>query len=158
MANQNTLYLGQWNVICSSCMIEKDITNFYLHSNGKPRKQCKECRNQSNRKWVNEHKDQVKLYIKDKEKLLEATRQWRKRNLAYDAQRQRERTARKIKATPLWANKEKIQEIYNNCPKGYHVDHIVPLKGKNVSGFHVEHNLQYLPAKENLSKRNSFYD
>ena len=55
-------------------MIEKDNTNFYLHSNGKPRKQCKECRNQTNRKWVNEHKEQVKLYVKDKEKLLKATK------------------------------------------------------------------------------------
>ena len=42
------------------------------------------------------------------------------------------RQANKIKATPKWANLEKIKEIYLNCPSGYHVDHITPLTNKNV--------------------------
>ena len=58
--------------------------------------------------------------------------------------------------TPKWADSRKIREIYNNCPDGYHVDHIVPLCGANVSGLHVEYNLQYLTAKDNIAKSNRF--
>lgn len=58
--------------------------------------------------------------------------------------------------TPSWANLSAIKDIYDNCPAGYHVDHIIPLQGINVSGLHVENNLQYLLAKDNLVKTNKF--
>ena len=64
------------------------------------------------------------------------------------------RRANVLQATPKWANLEKIREFYLNCPKGYHVDHIVPLKGKDVCGLHIETNLQYLPALQNIKKGN----
>lgn len=49
------------------------------------------------------------------------------------------------------ANKEKIKQIYENCPVGYEVDHIIPL---SKGGLHHEDNLQYLTIKENRSKGN----
>lgn len=58
--------------------------------------------------------------------------------------------------TPSWANQEEIKLIYSMCPKGYAVDHIIPLRGRLVSGLHVASNLQYLTAEENMQKGNRF--
>ena len=74
-------------------------------------------------------------------------------------ERTNRRRALKINAVPKWCNLEKIKEIYKNCPKGYHVDHIIPLNNPIVCGLHVENNLQYLTAKQNVSKGNKLiYD
>lgn len=64
------------------------------------------------------------------------------------------RNKRVRQATPKWADLKAIKEFYRACPVGYHVDHIVPLKGKDISGLHVLENLQYLLAKDNLKKSN----
>jgi hypothetical protein len=61
-----------------------------------------------------------------------------------------------LQRLPTWADKSAIKDFYLNCPEGYHVDHVIPLQGKIVSGLHVLENLQYLPAKENMSKGNKF--
>jgi hypothetical protein len=42
-----------------------------------------------------------------------------------------------------------IALIYASCPKGHHVDHIIPLAR---DGWHVAENLQYLPAVINMRK------
>lgn len=59
-------------------------------------------------------------------------------------------------ATPFWADLRAIDAVYMAAPKGYHVDHIVPIRGEFVCGLHVPYNMQYLPESENCSKRNTF--
>lgn len=66
------------------------------------------------------------------------------------------RRALKIKARLDWVDRDALRAIYDACPEGCHVDHIIPLKGKLVCGLHVPWNLQYLPASDNISKGNRF--
>ena len=80
------------------------------------------------------------------------------------ASREAERRAQKSLATPRWLSekqKAEIEDLYWLCSdvsittgEPYHVDHIVPLKGKKVCGLHVPWNLQVLPADINISKSN----
>ena len=76
------------------------------------------------------------------------------------------RRAAKLQRTPRWIKDVFIKEIniiYERAKliklftgEKWHVDHIVPLQGKKVSGLHVPWNLQLLPASENLSKGNEY--
>lgn len=64
------------------------------------------------------------------------------------------RRASKKQAMPEWVDRTKLKQVYKNCPKGHHVDHIIPLKNEIVCGLHVPWNLQYLPASDNIRKGN----
>lgn len=68
-------------------------------------------------------------------------------------------TLAKSQAVPKWLSKEQVNlmtKIYENCPTGSEVDHIVPIQGKNVRGLHVPWNLQYLTKEENRKKSNKY--
>jgi hypothetical protein len=53
--------------------------------------------------------------------------------------------------TPPDADLKLIQKIYEECPAGYEVDHIVPV---SKGGLHHQDNLQYLPMSQNRRKGN----
>ena len=64
---------------------------------------------------------------------------------------------------PLWRDIEKISAIYDECERisketgiKHHVDHIIPLRGKTVTGLHVHENLRIIAAGENITKSNKF--
>ena len=80
---------------------------------------------------------------------------WYKVNGA--AKRSKARAA-KLKRTPAWADMDAIKFFYECRPAGCDVDHIIPMQGKNISGLHVETNLQWLPSVENYRKGNRWVE
>ena len=57
--------------------------------------------------------------------------------------------ARQKAQTPPNADLKLMQELYENCPEGYEVDHIIPI---SKGGLHHQDNLQYLTKAQNRSK------
>jgi hypothetical protein len=77
------------------------------------------------------------------------------------AERERARQATKINATPAWADREAIRAVYAHARKmteetgiPHEVDHIIPLRGRTVTGLHVHQNLRVIPESENVRKGN----
>lgn len=126
---------------CSQCKELKYINLF--HSSSSKCKLCKNiyCTAVRHKYTLSNRLRSKKHYLNNKhEYILKSSK---RRRLLYQA-------------LPSWANLEEIKLIYRNCPINYHVDHIIPLQGELVCGLHVENNLQYLLAEDNLKKSNKF--
>ncbi len=122
------------------------------------------------RKWNEKNKEKVKLAKKkyreaNREKCRALTADWKKRNPAKCAASWARYHARKLEAMPPWLTpgmEEAIEYKYETAQRlteetgiTHHVDHIIPLQGKNVRGLHVPWNLQVITDKENWKKGNS---
>lgn len=103
---------------------------------------------------------------KNKQYVAEQHKAWKEKNPQKVAAWTRKRQADKLNRTPKWVDSNEIcamGEFYSLAAiktrlTGYkwEVDHIIPLKGRNVSGLHTIYNLQVIPAIENRSKNNKF--
>jgi len=103
-------------------------------------------------------------YNMNKEQRAAYKRCWRAQNSHKHAASEAKRDSAKLQRTPLWLNQAHFAEIEGQyhfakvmeriTGAKYHVDHIVPLQGVDVSGLHVPWNLQVIPARENVVKGN----
>lgn len=103
-----------------------------------------------------------KRYWEKREEIRAKQAEYSKRPEAKAKKAQREASRRQRKQFPLTDRQmAEIQDFYWLAQdlkavtgEDYHVDHIIPLRGKNVSGLHVPWNLQVLPSDVNLRKSN----
>jgi hypothetical protein len=147
---------------------------------------CKDCESARNKakntvnreqrlvkakEWRDANKAKQDAAIKDwrernVERIAETYRDWSNRNKDKVNAKWMKREASKKHRTPSWLTEDElwmIEQVYDIAAKrtsmlgmDFHVDHIVPLQGKTVSGLHVPWNLQVLPAKLNRQKSNHF--
>lgn len=160
---------------CKVCKETKETSNFYKNSTYKDglMSKCKDCQKAATTAWAKSNPTAVKkirdkFYQNNKPMYAELAKAARKKkpemfnalNAAY--------RGRKLQAQPSWLTKEQKDQVcsfYAHAKEcelltgdKYHVDHIIPLQGKNVCGLHVPWNLQVLPADVNLSKSNKLDD
>jgi hypothetical protein len=106
-------------------------------------------------------------YAKDNpEKIAAKSAKYAKANPGKINAKTARRHAAKLQRTPPWLTKEQraeIEAIYVLCAERtrvtgvpHAVDHILPLRGRTVSGLHIAANLQIITASENCSKNNRY--
>ena len=136
--------------------------------------------------WHENHPDRMRELrlnwaVKNKERKAQLDREYatsnpearRKARAKWDQQNPGLTTAAKAKnkterkqRVPAWLTEDDywmIEQAYELAALrtkmfgfAWHVDHIIPLTGKKVSGLHVPSNLRVIPAIENLRKSNKF--
>lgn len=173
------VFVADGKKLCAFCLDVKNKSDFSKRKASKDglNNKCRYC----NKIYLSEYRknnpDSFKnYYAKNTEKLSLNYKKWREKNKEkrkeYNSEylnknrsrvnfRIARRNALKLKATPKWANEERILRIYQMAENmreifslPYEVDHYYPLQGKKVCGLHVETNLRIISKDENIRKRN----
>jgi hypothetical protein len=160
---------------CYRCGETKEISVFTKNKRNLDglSQECKQCKAEMHKEYYKKGHQKMKersrlWYANNTEKAKEASKvygkQWAEKNRDKRANTEARRRALKLLATPKWLTEQDLKDIQIEyslsawCStvlgEEFHVDHIVPLKGKQVCGLHVPWNLQVIPARLNIAKGN----
>lgn len=115
--------------------------------------ELKQSNRQRVKEWQESNPERVKQYAKE----------LRQRYPEKQVAKVQKRNAAKLKRTMAWADYTKINRLYYMARRlteltgiVHHVDHVIPLRGKLVSGLHVHENLMVVAYDYNCSKSNKY--
>jgi hypothetical protein len=105
-------------------------------------------------KWREENREQHNA----------TNRNWNANNKPVKAALQAKRKSAILQRTPSWdphahlivAKYQLAAMLAKASGIEHHVDHIIPLQGRKVSGLHVFSNLRVIPGTDNVKKSNKF--
>jgi hypothetical protein len=170
---------------CKKCFLEKPMDAFKKHTHGF-RHVCKKCQYDAEMTNPEAHANRLlrmKKYRNSEQGIVtaakyvcsESGKESRKNAIRRYEQNTGKsakiaRTARrrltKNQRTPEWLTEDDhwiIDQAYELAALrtkmfgfAWHVDHIIPLQGKIVSGLHVPTNLQVIPWLDNIKKHNRY--
>lgn len=147
---------------CKTCVAEykKEYTKINIEKIVKQRKEYFQKKYPSLKKYYQDRYLKLSKEINEKNRLRRASKPHTHAN------KESQRRAAKLQRTPKWLTEDDfwmIEQAYELAALrtkmlgfSWHVDHVIPLKGKKVSGLHVPTNLQVIPGLENIKKHNKY--
>lgn len=160
--------VGQGMKWCPDCQSAKPHDAFHFSKSRGLSARCRPCGIAYSKEWYRVNKDRRRIY--------DANRREEKRHLYRDASKKfrqvhpgrknadtQARRAQIVFRQPSWQPNAELTVFYEaavrvtKCLNIQHdVDHIIPLRGKTVSGLHVAGNLRVYPSRLNQKKNNRF--
>lgn len=165
---------------CKACVVSKNSARYYANHEANKEWHRKHVQKKvdADPSWYAKryarNKDRMLAYdaayyrTKNKEKRLQQSKRWAQENRGRANANKKSYKVAKMQACPPWVREDAdlmwlMAEAYELAAMrsdmfgfAWHVDHEVPLRGKDVSGLHLPWNLQVIPGKENMSKSNKF--
>ena len=153
---------------CSKCHGTKPLTEFSLQK-GRPSSWCKACHREYSRPYRKAYYQANAEAVKEYQQARHEAdpgylKRWREANpekhRAAVNRGTAKRRAAKTQQAPAWADPAKIKAVYDYATElrargiDCHVDHIVPLLGRDASGLHTHDNLEVVLAGQNMRKHN----
>lgn len=158
---------------CTKCCATKPVAEYHkdkTHADGL-RSFCKECVSVYMKRNYVENREQIiaKTYAwieQNRDRHNAKSNKWARLNPGKVNARTARRYASKTQATPKWLSESQLLGIKCRYQVAamlnkeglakWEVDHIVPLRGKEVCGLHVPWNLRVVQQTENRRKSNLF--
>jgi len=145
---------------------EKKLASVKIWSAANPEKvkAAKQKYEEGNKDSCNARRKEWREKFPEKFKLCQTN--WALENKPKLAATCRKYQASKLQRIPAWLDEDDfwlLEQVYELAALrtkmfgfDWHVDHVIPLQGKRVSGLHVPTNLAVIPYFENCRKNNGF--